>query len=100
MFDNGIKITNFSMAMNLGKKKDKKFKYDVYHTDVEFASPEAAAGRQPGFEHDMWSIGVITYILLTGKSPFFGKSVAKTIQNIKIGTSDQIYVRSNLYILL
>lgn len=93
MFDTGIKITNFSMATDFsrGYQKKDKFKYNVLETDVEFASPEAAAGRQPGVKHDMWSIGVITYILLTGISPFFGRSVSKTLENIKIGIYVQIY---------
>jgi len=37
---------------------------------------------------DMWSIGVITYILLSGLSPFLGDNDNETFSNITIGEFD------------
>lgn len=36
----------------------------------------------------MWSIGVITYILLSGLSPFLGDNDNETFSNITIGEFD------------
>ena len=32
---------------------------------------------------DMWSIGVITFVLLTGEPPFYGKNAAELFKKIK-----------------
>ena len=42
------------------------------HGTPEFVAPEVLAFEPVGLEADMWSIGVITYILLSGCSPFQG----------------------------
>ena len=36
-------------------------------------SPETFGGKY-GFEADVWSVGVIAYVLLSGKHPFDGAS--------------------------
>lgn len=41
-----------------------------------------------GLEADMWSIGVITYILLSGASPFLGESKQDTLDNISAVSYD------------
>jgi serine/threonine protein kinase len=38
-----------------------------------------------GFEVDFYSIGVVTYILLTGKFPFEGESEKRIEENVKLG---------------
>ena len=42
------------------------------HGTPEFVAPEVLAFEPVGLEADMWSVGVITYILLSGCSPFQG----------------------------
>ena len=44
------------------------------HGTPEFVAPEVLAFEPVGLEADMWSIGVITYILLSGCPPFQGKT--------------------------
>lgn len=52
---------------------------------AEFAAPEVVLGQPVGFSTDLWSVGVLTYILLSGLSPFFGDSDEETLRNVKRG---------------
>lgn len=45
-------------------------------------APEIVNYEPLGLEADMWSIGVITYILLSGASPFLGETKQETLTNI------------------
>jgi serine/threonine protein kinase len=49
----------------------------------EFAAPETVSGDKSGLASDMWSLGVITYLLLSGRSPFRGRDDAETMDKIK-----------------
>ena len=49
-----------------------QFEVTAMHGTPEFVAPEVLAFEPVGLEADMWSIGVITYILLSGCSPFQG----------------------------
>lgn len=48
-------------------------------------APEILKGELYGKPVDMWSIGVITYILLGGYPPFHDDNQAKLYQKIKKG---------------
>jgi serine/threonine protein kinase len=39
---------------------------------VEYISPEAIKGEEPSFASDLWSLGIIIYLIFTGKTPFKG----------------------------
>ncbi|KAI2648810.1 hypothetical protein H4Q32_019950 [Labeo rohita] len=51
----------------------------VLHGTPEFAAPEVVNYEPVDLATDMWSIGVICYILLSGESPFQGNSDAETL---------------------
>ena len=53
------------------------------HGTPEFVAPEVLAFEPVGLEADMWSIGVITYILLSGCSPFQGYPSTLSISHFK-----------------
>lgn len=47
-----------------------------------YCSPEILKGRKYGTLVDMWSVGVITYILLCGYEPFYADSEAEMFRKI------------------
>lgn len=50
-----------------------------------YAAPEVMLKRGHGKPVDMWSMGVITYTLLCGYSPFRSESLADLIEECKNG---------------
>lgn len=59
--------------------------YPLNYGVPEYVSPEAAFGEGTGLPHDMWSVGIITYILLSGRSPFRGRDDRETLLKIQEG---------------
>lgn len=51
-------------------------------------APEVIAFDPITVQSDMWSIGVITYVLLSGLSPFLGEDDDETLQNVTLGEFD------------
>lgn len=48
-------------------------------------APEIFNERKYDEKADIWSLGIIMYILLTGKAPFFGNDDERLISQIKKG---------------
>ncbi|XP_026181828.1 myosin light chain kinase, smooth muscle isoform X2 [Mastacembelus armatus] len=70
-----IKIIDFGLASRLDGNTPLK----VMHGTPEFVAPEVINYEPVCKATDMWSIGVICYILLSGESPFQGNSDAETL---------------------
>ncbi|XP_036945093.1 myosin light chain kinase, smooth muscle isoform X2 [Acanthopagrus latus] len=70
-----IKIIDFGLASRLDGNTPLK----VMHGTPEFVAPEVISFEPVCLATDMWSIGVICYILLSGESPFQGNSDAETL---------------------
>uniref|UniRef100_A0A674NKJ8 non-specific serine/threonine protein kinase n=1 Tax=Takifugu rubripes TaxID=31033 RepID=A0A674NKJ8_TAKRU len=73
-----IKLIDFGLAHKI--EAGVEFK-NIFGTP-EFVAPEIVNYEPLGLEADMWSIGVITYILLSGASPFLGESKQETLGNV------------------
>ncbi|XP_075033451.1 myosin light chain kinase, smooth muscle-like [Mixophyes fleayi] len=73
-----VKIIDFGLA----RKLEPGVPVKVLHGTAEFVAPEVIAFEPVGFTTDMWSLGVICYILLSGDSPFQGDNDTETLQNI------------------
>ncbi|XP_050967210.1 death-associated protein kinase 1 [Labeo rohita] len=73
-----IKIIDFGLAHKIDFGNDFK---NIFGTP-EFVAPEVVNYEPLGLEADMWSIGVITYILLSGASPFLGENKQETLANV------------------
>ncbi|NXP26003.1 DAPK3 kinase, partial [Scytalopus superciliaris] len=73
-----IKLIDFGLAHKI--EDGVEFK-NIFGTP-EFVAPEIVNYEPLGLAADMWSIGVITYILLSGASPFLGDTKQETLANI------------------
>ncbi|XP_029168752.1 calcium/calmodulin-dependent protein kinase type IV-like isoform X2 [Nylanderia fulva] len=81
---NRIKIIDFGLA----REYDPNKKLQVLFGTPEFVAPEVVNFDQIGFGTDIWSIGVICYVLLSGLSPFMGDTDIETMANVTIAKYD------------
>uniref|UniRef100_A0A4W5LD59 Myosin light chain kinase family member 4 n=1 Tax=Hucho hucho TaxID=62062 RepID=A0A4W5LD59_9TELE len=75
---NKIKIIDFGLARRYKPRE----KLRVNFGTPEFLAPEVINYEFVSFPTDMWSLGVIAYMLLTGLSPFLGDDDNETLNNI------------------
>ncbi|XP_060041608.1 myosin light chain kinase 3 isoform X2 [Erinaceus europaeus] len=73
-----IKIIDFGLA----KRYKPREKLKVNFGTPEFLAPEVVNYEFVSFPTDMWSVGVIIYMLLSGLSPFLGETDAETMNFI------------------
>ena len=48
----------------------------------DFCAPEVVQNDTVGYATDMWSVGVLAYLMLTGISPFKGENDNDTLKSI------------------
>ena len=65
---NDIKIVDFGLARDLNREAEVR----TLCGTPEFVAPEVVNYEPVGTDADIWAIGVITYVLLSGLSPFLG----------------------------
>jgi len=53
-----------------------------------YIAPEILLKGNYGVACDLWSLGVVMYVLLTGVPPFFGNSNKEIFEAIKTGKFD------------
>lgn len=73
-----IKLIDFGFA-----KKIHNFPLKLNYGTPEYASPEVVCSEVITESTDMWSVGVLTYILLSGISPFYGGSIPETLNLVE-----------------
>ncbi|KAM6959144.1 death-associated protein kinase 2-like [Aplochiton taeniatus] len=73
-----IKIIDFGMAHNFQQGEE----YKSMGGTPQYIPPEVINFEPLSTATDMWSIGVITFILLSGLSPFQGDTDEETLRNI------------------
>ncbi|XP_069791647.1 myosin light chain kinase, smooth muscle-like isoform X2 [Narcine bancroftii] len=79
-----IKLIDFGLARRLESTSSLK----VLFGTPEFVAPEVINYEPIGYATDMWSIGVICYILVSGLSPFMGDNDNETLANVTSATWD------------
>uniref|UniRef100_A0A8D0HIF3 Myosin light chain kinase 3 n=1 Tax=Sphenodon punctatus TaxID=8508 RepID=A0A8D0HIF3_SPHPU len=75
---NQIKIIDFGLARRYKPREKLKVNFGT----PEFLAPEVVNYDFVSFPTDMWSVGVITYMLLSGLSPFLGETDTETMNYI------------------
>ncbi|XP_078249533.1 myosin light chain kinase family member 4 isoform X1 [Pogona vitticeps] len=75
---NQIKIIDFGLARRYKPREKLKVNFGT----PEFLAPEVVNYDYVSFPTDMWSVGVIAYMLLSGLSPFLGDDDNETLNNI------------------
>ncbi|NWT06718.1 MYLK2 kinase, partial [Mionectes macconnelli] len=73
-----VKIIDFGLARRYNPSEKLKVNFGT----PEFLSPEVVNYEQVSYSTDMWSMGVITYMLLSGLSPFLGDDDTETLNNV------------------
>ncbi|XP_069312403.1 myosin light chain kinase 3 isoform X2 [Eulemur rufifrons] len=73
-----VKIIDFGLARRYKPREKLKVNFGT----PEFLAPEVVNYEFVSFPTDMWSVGVITYMLLSGLSPFLGETDAETMNFI------------------
>ncbi|NXR23501.1 MYLK2 kinase, partial [Cinclus mexicanus] len=73
-----VKIIDFGLARRYNPNEKLKVNFGT----PEFLSPEVVNYEQVSYTTDMWSMGVITYMLLSGLSPFLGDDDTETLNNV------------------
>nr|XP_042698537.1 myosin light chain kinase 2, skeletal/cardiac muscle isoform X2 [Chrysemys picta bellii] len=73
-----VKIIDFGLARRYNPREKLKVNFGT----PEFLSPEVVNYDQVSYSTDMWSLGVITYMLLSGLSPFLGDDDTETLNNV------------------
>jgi len=75
---NRIKLIDFGLARRFDPNKT----LQVMFGTPDFAAPEVLSYERVTPAADMWSVGVICYVLLSGLSPFMGNSDLETMTNV------------------
>ncbi|XP_068626397.1 obscurin [Battus philenor] len=76
-----LKLCDFGLSRRVLLNKWASLDYGM----PEFVAPEVARGEGVAFPADMWSVGIITYILLSGHSPFRGAHDRETLTRVQEG---------------
>ena len=56
---------------------------------AEYMSPEQAEGKRATKQSDLYSVGILLYVMITGRPPFQGKSTVDVLQKQRYGLYDK-----------
>eukprot|EP00913_Durusdinium_trenchii_P028311 g26539.t1 len=82
-----IKLTDFGVAQVFAGSKLTRTG-GVIGT-VEYMSPEQAQGKRANKQSDLYSLGAVMYVMITGRPPFRGSTALEVIQKHKYGQFDR-----------
>lgn len=82
MDSNDIKLVDFGLARHLDSEEDVKSSFGT----PDFVAPEVIRMKPVSTASDLWSLGVVTYVLLSGLMPFSGDDDHQTL--VKVAKAD------------
>ncbi|XP_049307131.1 obscurin isoform X3 [Bactrocera dorsalis] len=85
-----LKLSDFGLSRKINRHALTTLDFGM----PEYVSPEVVNKEGVGFSHDMWAVGIITYVLLSGRNPFRGSDDYETLSKIREGRwefSDSIW---------
>ena len=85
--DGTVKLTDFGVAQVFAGTK-LTATGGIIGT-AEYMSPEQAQGHRATKKSDLYSLGAVMYVMLTGRPPFSGKTTLDLIQKHKYGQFDR-----------
>ncbi|KAH9489600.1 hypothetical protein Btru_036498 [Bulinus truncatus] len=88
-----VKLTDFSLAKKLTNPVGELVPRQGY---PDFIAPEVIVQDLAGYPADIWGIGVLTFLLLSGVSPFCGKIPEETLVNISLSRYDAADLYENV----
>jgi len=77
-----IALTNFAFS---SKHDDKELGFQYYDNNPAFAAPEVLRSRQHDPNCDIWSIGVVAFLLLSGILPYDDRNPKKLLRKVRRG---------------
>ncbi|XP_077571852.1 striated muscle preferentially expressed protein kinase-like [Stigmatopora nigra] len=91
---NTIKITDFGNAQSFNPLSLKE--QNLSAVTLEYMAPEVVKGDVVGPPADIWTIGVVTYIMLSGQHPFDDKDPQRVKAKILMAKFDPARLYSNV----
>ncbi|XP_074220454.1 striated muscle preferentially expressed protein kinase isoform X5 [Camelus bactrianus] len=91
--DNALKIVDFGSAQPYNPQALRPLGHRT--GTLEFMAPEMVKGDPIGSATDIWGVGVLTYIMLSGRSPFYETDPQETEARIVGGRFDAFQLYPN-----
>ena len=86
-----IKLSGYGLSKRL---KSLSMNFNEYCGTLVYMAPEILKGEEYDFKCDLWSIGIIIYRLIFGKSPYPGKTEIILIKNIDTFENKRIKIEN------
>lgn len=80
--DNIAKVMDFGLAKNLSMQSLKLSKTGQFMGTPQYMSPEQADGRKLDHRSDIYSLGIILYQILTGRTPYDSDNIINILDQL------------------